>query len=175
MRLVKAAFIGIIGISVLITLISFLLPSEIHGRRGLAINSSRERLMAQLGSFDNWKNWHPEFKANPGSIRYRNVGTGQNATATVEANGKTTTYLITYADSATVKVLQQRPGQNDIENTFTLAKDSTSGAIYADWKFISTLKWYPWEKFAGMLTESMTAPGYDAGLNNLKAITEGAN
>jgi hypothetical protein len=172
MRLIKAAVIGMIGLAVLVTLISFLIPSEVHGRRGVVINSSRQKVYEQVAVFYNWKNWHPEFKANPEAISYQNVGSGQNAKAMVVVNGKTTTYLLVHADSSLIKVIQKRPGENDVENLFALAPDSTTGGIYADWKFISRLKWYPWEKFAGMLTEKMTAPGYEAGLNSLKAWAE---
>lgn len=172
MKLVKAAIIGIIGISVLVTLISFLIPSEVHGRRGVVIKADRDSIQQQIAVFYNWKNWHPEFKANPALITYQNVSSGKDAKAMVVVNGKTTTYQLLQADSTTIRVLQKRPGENDIENIFALAKDSATGGIYTDWKFISTLKWYPWEKFAGMLTESMTAPGYEMGLNNLKQFTE---
>jgi hypothetical protein len=172
MKLVKAAIIGIIGIAVLVTLISFLIPSEVHGRRGVVIKAERDSIRQQIAVFYNWKNWHPEFKANPTLITYQNVSSGKDAKAMVVVNGKTTTYQLIQADSTTIRVLQKRPGENDIENIFSLAKDSTTGGTYTDWKFISTLKWYPWEKFAGMMTESMTAPGMDLGMNNLKQYTE---
>jgi hypothetical protein len=172
MKLVKAALIGIIGLAVLVTLISLLIPSEVHGRRGMVIRAERDSIYQQIAVFYNWKNWHPEFKANPSLIRYENVSSGMDAKAMVEVKGKTTTYQLLHADSTTIKVLQKRPGENDIENIFALAKDTATGGIYTDWKFISTLKWYPWEKFAGMLTESMTAPGYEMGLNHLKQFTE---
>lgn len=172
MKLVKAAIIGIIGLSVLVTLISFLIPSEVHGRRGVVIKGNRDSIYNQIAVFYNWKNWHPEFKANVDNIGYKNVSSGKDAQATVLVKGKITTYQLTYADSTTIKVLQKRPGEKDVENIFALTKDTATGGIYTDWKFISTLKWYPWEKFAGMLTESMTAPGYEMGLNNLKSYIE---
>jgi hypothetical protein len=172
MKLIKAGFIGLLGLGLLITLISFLLPAEIHGRRGIVIKADSEKIRNQIALFYNWKNWHPEFKENASKLTYSNVSLGVNPTCSLVVNGRTTKYSITRNNAVFVTVIQQKKGQNDIENTFTFSKDSASGGTYVDWKFISALKWYPWEKFAGMFTETMTAPLYEMALDSLKKYTE---
>jgi Polyketide cyclase / dehydrase and lipid transport len=172
MKLIKAGLIGLLGLSILVTLISLLIPSEVHGRRGIVIKADSETIREQIAVFYNWKNWNPEFKANADKLTYKNVSLGQNPTCNLTVNGRSTNYSITRNNAVFVRVIQQKKGQHDIENTFTFSKDSATGGTYVDWKFIGTLKWYPWEKFAGMFTESMTAPVYEMALENLKQYAE---
>jgi hypothetical protein len=172
MKLIKAGLIGLLGLSILITLISLLMPSEVHGRRGVVIKADSEKIRNQVAVFYNWKNWHPEFRENADKLVYHNVSTGQNANCDLNVNGRTTNYSIARNNAEFITVIQKKKGQNDIENIFTFSKDSATGGTYVDWKFISTLKWYPWEKFAGMFTETMTAPLFEMALDSLKKYTE---
>jgi hypothetical protein len=172
MRLIKAGLFGILGLCILVTLISFLIPSEVHGRRGIVIKADSAEVRNQIALFFNWKNWHPEFKAHADKITYSNVSTGQNPKCNLTVNGRSTDYNIVENNSLFVRVIQQKKGQNDVENIFAFSKDSATGGTYLDWKFIGRLKWYPWEKFAGMFTESMTAPVYEQALENLKQYVE---
>jgi hypothetical protein len=164
--------LGITGLFILITLISFLLPSEVHGRRGVVVNAPQDIVHQQVAVFYNWKNWHPEFAANNSNISYTDVGSSEHAKCRITVNGKATDYNITWNDVEKITVLQKRAGQNDIENIFTFSKDTATGGTYVDWKFISPLKWYPWEKFAAIFTESMTAPLYEQALDSLKKVAE---
>jgi Polyketide cyclase / dehydrase and lipid transport len=172
MRLIKAGLIGLLGLGIVVTLISFLIPSEAHGRRGIVIKADSTAIRNQVALFYNWKNWHPEFKEHADKLTYSNVSTGQNPLCNLTVNGRSTDYKIVQNNALFVRVIQQKKGQNDIENIFAFSKDSATGGTYVDWKFITRLKWYPWEKFAGMFTESMTAPVYELALQNLKQYVE---
>jgi hypothetical protein len=172
MKLIKAGLIGILGLSILVTLISFLIPSEVHGRRGVVVKADSEKIRNQVAVFFNWKNWYPEFKENADKLTYANVSTGQDPVCNLTVKGRSTDYKMVKNNELLVTVIQQKKGQNDIENIFTFSKDSATGGTYVDWKFISTTKWYPWEKFAAMFTESMTAPVYELALENLKQYVE---
>jgi hypothetical protein len=174
-RLFKAALMGVLGLFTLITLISFLMPSEVHGRRGIVIQSGTEPIRAQLTGLYNWKNWHPQCKAYPDLLRFSNAGFAtEGSTCTVNLPGrKPVVYTITKDDSLFVWFTETISGENPVEHTVTFSADSTTGGTYVDWKFVSQVKWYPWEKFAGIFTETITAPGYEAALNNLKTYVEG--
>ncbi len=172
MKLIKAALFGITGLCILVTLISLLMPSEIHGRRGIVIKADSEKIRNQVALFFNWKNWQPEFKENADKIVYHNVSMGHRPNCDLTVNGRTTNYSLVRNNAEFVTVIQKKKGQNDIENIFTFSKDSATGGTYVDWKFITNVKWYPWEKFAGMFTETMTAPLYEMALDSLKHYTE---
>ena len=169
-RFIKPVFIGIIGLSVLVTLISLLLPSEVHGRRGIVINADKKMIMEQILDCSNWKHWQPNFMTD--SLL---VVTDAYGDAVIDHNGKKDFYKKkpgSVSDSSAT-FIQSREGENDVVHIFTLTKDAATNGTYADWKFITHLKWYPWEKFSGFFTESFTAPGMEQGLENLKKKAEG--
>ncbi len=172
MRLIKGALYGLAGLAMLVTLISFLMPSEVHGRRGIVIQASILKIVPQLNTFYYWKNWQPDFMRHADKIRYEKMDKPEGSAASIVINNKVSTYTITSNNLQLITVLQKRPGQQDTENIFTLTNDTATGGTYVDWKFITKLKWYPWEKFAGIFMESMTAPAYEQALANLKQYTE---
>ncbi len=174
-RLLKAGLLGLTGLMVLVTLISFLLPSEVHGRRGIVIQSGSEPIRAQLTGFYNWKNWHPQCIAHTDSIRFFNAGfatAGSTCRINLPGN-KPVVYKMVKDDSLFVIFTEKMGNQPEVEHTITFAVDSATHGTYVDWKFIAPVKWYPWEKFAGIFTETITAPGYEAALANLKKFVEG--
>lgn len=173
-RLIKAGLMGILGLMILVTLISLLFPSEVHGRRGIVIAAPSPVIRNQVAGFYNWKNWQPQCKAYPDSIRFANAGFGTTGSmCRVNLPGrKPVLYTIIKDDSLFVTFTEKIAGDNEVEHTVTFSIDSATGGTYVDWKFVSPLKWYPWEKFAGMFTESITAPGYEAALANLKQYVE---
>jgi hypothetical protein len=173
-RFVKPVIIGVIGLSVVVTLISLLLPSEVHGRRGIVINAAKEKILPQINDFFNWKQWQPNFQADSAGIIYGKLSFGEDGRCEINRkNGKTDQYRFKLNNDSSIIAIQHRDGERDVENIFTLSKDQSSSGTYVDWKFITHLKWYPWEKFSGFFTESFTAPGMEQGLENLKKIAEG--
>ena len=173
MRLIKPAIIGIIGLSIVVTLISLLLPSEAHGRRGIVANADLQKIFLQVKDFANWHNWQPDFANDSNKIEFGKTTVASDGTCDVKRlNGKTDHYKFSNLTDTSVTVIQQRSGENDIQNIFTLSKDAGSNGTYIDWKLITKLKWYPWEKFSGFFTESFAAPGMELGLENLKAYSE---
>lgn len=168
MRFIKQAIIGIIGLSVVVTLFSLLLPSETHGRRGIVINAEPGMILTEINDFNNWKNWHPNFNSDSVPVK----ATITKNSCDIERSGKIDHYEIIASTDSSVIVLLQRKGENDIKHIFTLSKDAAGMGTYVDWKFISHLKWYPWEKFSGFFTESFTAPGMMLGLEKMKQHIE---
>ncbi len=173
-KLIKAGLIGLLGLAVLVTLMSLLLPSEVHGRRGIVIAGRSAVIRNQVAAFYNWINWQPQCKAYPDSIRFSNAGFGTTGSiCRVNLPGrKPVVYQIVKDDSLFVIFTEKIAGENVVEHTISFSADSATGGTYVDWRFESPLKWYPWEKFAGMFTESITAPGYEAALANLKQYVE---
>jgi len=49
------------------------------------------------------------------------------------------------------------------------------GTLQVEWRAITHLKWYPWEKFAGIFVSEMTGPGYQQALDALQKYIEQGN
>jgi hypothetical protein len=173
MKLIKPALIGIIGLSLVVTFISFLLPSEAHGRRGIVIQADRNKILTELNDLYNWQHWHPDFNKDSSKLIFGKVtGVMDGRCDVTKKSGKMDIYTFRAFTDTSVTVIQKRKGENDVEHLFTLSTDATTGGTYVDWKLITKLKWYPWEKFSGFFTESFAAPGMELALDSLKAYTE---
>lgn len=76
------------------------------------------------------------------------------------------------SDSTATRFLLQAEGENDVENEVVILPLPTQQAVQVEWRAITKLSWYPWQKFYGIFVDQLTGPGYEAALNNLKLFLE---
>lgn len=161
----KSLAYGILGLVVLITLISLLFPSKVLVAKSVQISADKAAVINEISNLRNWKNWHPVFTAN-------NID-ADSASAIWQSNGKENRVELTVVDSASVHFLLKRAGENDIENIITVRPMTNSTQLSVEWLAINKLKWYPWEKFAGIFIDKVSGPGYQQALDNFKKYMEG--
>ena len=160
MKIVKGALLVFIGIFIFITLISLLIPSRIVTARAVAVQSDSTRLFNEISDLKNWKNWHPVFIKDSGTIVINDKGNQVNDYAEWITKGKKNTILITQKKYPSITFLLKREGENDSENTISLMAVQEQGNMQAQWVAVTKLKWYPWEKFSGIFIEKMAGSGY---------------
>ena len=172
-RFIKAFLFGITGLFIIITLLSLLITSNVRVIRTTVINNTTtDKPYQQIIDLKNWKNWHPIFKKGVATIIFTVSSVGKNAACDIVYNNKTTHLLITDADTTSIKFILQSQGENDIENAITITPIKTSGEVRVEWRALTKLHWYPWEKFYAIFLDKITGPGYDAALNGLKDFIE---
>jgi hypothetical protein len=173
MRFIKAFLFGITGLFIIITLLSLLITSNVRVARAAVINTAGvDKCYQQIADLTNWKNWHPIFKTGAAVISFGKITKGKNAACDITYKNKITHLSITAADSVSVKFMLQAKGENDIENIIHLTPLMAPGGIKAEWRALTKLHWYPWEKFYAIFIDRITGPGYDAALNGLKDFIE---
>lgn len=173
MRLVKAFVVGLIGLSIFITLLSLLIPAHPSVSRTVVINSvSIDTIRQQVDDWANWKNWHPLFSSDSVKILLGKITKGQDASCNIIYNGKTTHLTITKTDSTAVSFLLQAEGENDISNQVFIHSMRPLQQTRVDWVATTHLHWYPWEKFYAIFVDKLTGPGYEAALDGLKKFIE---
>lgn len=126
-------------------------------------------LIADLGK---WTYWHPVFM-HDSSIRYSKPAAGSNAFAKWSTNGKENKLAITFTGDNHVNASLVRTGEKNVDYIIAITSLPDSNNIQVEWRIITKLKWYPWEKFSGIFIDKITGPGYDEALNNLKQYVEG--
>jgi hypothetical protein len=167
MNIIKLILTGAIGLFIIMLLLSLLIPSTIRVSRNVLINNATvEEVSPQVKNLDNWKNWHPAFKAENTTI------TIVESSAEIKYNGKTARLIINSIDSNSVKFILQSPGENDVLNEMHFIPLPPGNAVKIDWLAINKLKWYPWEKFYGIFVDKLTGPSYETALQGLKAYFE---
>ena len=80
---------------------------------------------------------------------------------------------MTSKDSASIKFLLQSQGEDDIFNEMDITPVGMNNGIEVEWKALTKLHWYPWDKFYGIFVDRMTGNNYEDALNHLKDFIEG--
>ena len=170
MKLIKGGLFVFGGLFVMMSLISFLIPSTIMTAKSISVNADSTKLFSAISNMQNWKNWHPVFMTDS-SIEINNKDTAY-AVATWKTNGKTNKLVFTKVNYPEVAFVLQRDGENDMESAMYINREADGGSMQVQWKAITKLKWYPWEKFGGIFVEKLSGAGYEAALASLKQFIE---
>lgn len=173
MRLIKAFLTGAIGLFLVMTLLSLLIPSNVKVSRTTLINNTTwVKVLEQVINLSNWKNWHPVFKNSDAKINVIPGAGTSNSSADIIYGDKSAKLLITSSDSNSVKFTLQSPKENDILNEILISSIPNQANVQVEWRAFNHLKWYPWEKFYGIFIDKLTGPGYEQSLNDLKDYLE---
>ncbi len=172
MRLIKGFILAISGLFIVITLFSLLMPSKVMTVRTVIIHASADHVFGNISDLKKWKNWHPVFMQDSTTMHYSEPSSGVHAFAEWTSNNKLNKLLITHQLKDQLKATLMRAGENDAENIISVTALKDSNNVQAEWRVLTKLKWYPWEKFSGIFIDKMTGPGYEAALNNLKELIE---
>jgi len=172
MRFIKVFLAGAIGLFLVMTLLSLLIPSRVKvSRTTLINNTTKAKVVEQLAILSNWKNWHPVFKNSDAKIIITAAGAKAD-TAEIVYGNKSAKLVITSRDSNAVKFILQSPGENDIQNEVFVSSIPGQYNVQVEWRALNHLKWYPWEKFYGIFVDKLTGPGYEQALGGLKDYLE---
>jgi hypothetical protein len=172
MKLIKGAIFVLVGLFVMITLISLLIPNRIVTARAVTVQVDSVKLFGEISDLKNWKNWHPVFKSDSTSLKFSAVTDQINSSAEWTQGSKIYKLIIVEKKYPFVKVNLQREGEKDIENILTLMPVQEQGNMQVQWQAVVHLKWYPWEKFSGIFIEKMAGQGYEDALQSLKKSIE---
>lgn len=172
MKFFKGFVIGITGLFVMITLLSLLMPSKVMTVRSVVIHGTTANVFNEIADLNNWKHWHPVFKQDSNTIKISNPSTGVDAFASWNSLGKNNKLLIRAIVPDQLKADLSRTGENTSANIITVSALKDSNNVQVEWRVLTKLKWYPWEKFSGIFVDKMTGPGYEAALNDLKVLIE---
>jgi hypothetical protein len=171
MRYIKMFFFVLIGLFIIITLLSLLLPSESQVSRAVVIsNATTGKIYTQIADFRNWKNWEPLFASDSAVITFSSTNT--LPFCDVAYKGRQVHLGMTSIDSTAVKFMMQAKGKDDIVNEIDIIPVGTNNGIQVEWKALTKLHWYPWDKLYGIFVDRMTGNNYEDALNHLKDFIE---
>ena len=169
MRFAKLILTGIIGMFIIMTLLSLLIPSKVVVSRTTLINNTTvAKVQQQLHSFNSWRNWYPVFKNESVQIKIDSISN----TAKINYQGKTAELKFTSETDSSISFLTIAPGENDISNQIIAIAVPKQNNVQVEWRAVNKLKWYPWEKFYGIFVDKLTGGSYEAGLQGLKEYLE---
>jgi hypothetical protein len=168
MRLIKPLLIGIAGLFLVLLAITSLMPSRVMTSRWVMMAEQPEDILARVENLEGWKDWNLLMQGATG-IRVEATGdTGARQVLTwLDARGRTNRVeVLGQGDKG--MVTRMTLGENrPIESGFSIERRRTDSTQVV-WYIMEDLRWYPWEKFYGMMAEKMKAPLMEASLQRLK-------
>ena len=165
MRFIKLGLISIVFLFLVVTAISLLLPSTINISKAIDINASLDSVYSNVNDVTKWRSWFANYDSSYIIFTKRSTGKG----ASIIMNK--TTITITESSPDKIRTLWLS-GSKSLYGEFNFFKRNTSSQITVQWHFIQHVKWYPWEKFASIVSDKMVGPVMERSLDNLKKLAE---
>jgi len=168
MRLLKPLLLGLTGLSIVILLISSLLPNHVMTSKWVRVHASKDSILAEVRNLEGWKEWNgllmgaSDIHVSDSTMTW--VSSGGDKKNTVTIKGSTSMGL-----STEISLHEGKP----FNSGFSIEKrDPSMDSVQVVWFIVEELKWYPWEKFYGIFVDKLTGAGYEQALNGLKDYLE---
>ena len=160
MRLIKLAVISAIVLFGIITIIASFIPSTIRISRALDIAAPRSKIYGQLADIRGWEAWNMYVKS------YHNRQVEQQQLVADEMR----IGISQLSDTLITTTWTNASGKNFNSGYAIIQHDSLHYTV--QWYFDFHLKWYPWEKFQGIVYDQQFGPVMEQSLKELKKNAE---
>ncbi len=164
MRLLKPLFIGIAGMTLIMLAISALLPNHVMTSKWVRIHASKDSILQEVRNLRDWKEWNgllmdaTDIQVSDSFITWVSATGGKKNTISIK--GSTDMGL-----STEISLHEGRP----FNSGFSIEKrDPSMDSVQVVWFIVEDLRWYPWEKFYGMMAADVKGPLMQQSLDRLK-------
>lgn len=161
MRFIKLGLISIVFIGTILTLLSLLLPSQINISRAIDINAPVDSIHLYINDLSKWNTWYAY--QDPSKTTLSAVTAGRGASARF---GNTEVRL---NESSTQRISASwSTSDKKINGEFNIINSAGQPVSTVQWKLFYKVKWYPWEKFASIVSHKTIGSSMEKSLDNLK-------
>ena len=168
MRVIKLAILSFIFLFLLVTTISFFIPSHIRISRATDINNKKSEVMSFIADPLKWKEWYPG--ADSLGILYIE---GKPKGILLDRSGLHGLSILNSNDSIVTVVEVGNTSTQRMEMGWKVISGGNENNVVAQAYMDFKLSWYPWEKFKSLFFENIYGAHLEKGLANLKEISEG--
>ncbi len=174
MKFLKGILFGLLGLVLLLTIISFFLPSTVQIERSATINAPAEQIFAQINDFKNWPKWMAWAEMDPNmtyDFEAVTAGTGAGYCWKSEEVGNGCMKIKESIANSSMKTEIDFGGQGKGQGSWTL--EAADGGTKVTWGMESSVSSPPViGKYFGLMMDGMVGPSFDKGLANIKKIVE---
>lgn len=164
MRIIKLGIISLVFFAVFLALLSLFFPSHIRISKAIDIRTEKDSLLTQLSNAENWKKWYPGADTAALLVAFdkvKGISTGEREALMIAS----------VSDSA-VLTENVAPHSRKAEGGWNIFPGNIPNTFTVQWFMDFHLRWYPWEKFSGLLLEKRYGPMMEQGLEKLKKLLE---
>ncbi len=173
MRFIKPVLIGFTGLSLVLIAITSLMPGAVTTSKWVMVHGETAPVLAEIRDLRKWPEWNGlltgvnDFSVN---LKSGQADTGSTLRWTDQRGGKNT-LIITENNEKGLLTTMYMGDSKPLESGFSVEKRQAD-SVQVVWYIIEKLKWYPWEKFYGMMAGDMKGPLMQQSLDKLKARLE---
>jgi hypothetical protein len=167
MKILKLAIISVVGLFLLVTVFSLLLPSNVIISRAIDINAPLDSVYPLVSDLSYWPAW------------MENYASSKTELSSASSKGKGAALkmgevkvIINESDPKKISATWQSGESRPLPGEFNFIGTDTSGHLTVQWQFNQKVKWYPWEKFASIVSDKALGPFMEKSLDNLKNLAE---
>ncbi|MFN7689055.1 MAG: hypothetical protein ACK5OP_15105 [Sphingobacteriales bacterium] len=166
-RWIKPVIIGMAGLFIVMLGFSLILPDHVMTSKWVMVKADQQTIIQEIKNLENWKSWNLLLKDA------QNVQVSDSTLNWTSLNGKGSHLRVdTVNDKGVSTTLSFNQGRPFISG-FSVEKREKSDSTQVVWYIIEELKWYPWEKFYGMMAADMKGPLMEGSLALLKTEVQG--
>jgi hypothetical protein len=169
MRWVKFAFLGLMVLLGVLTLLSLLLPSDIRISRVVNVAAYHRRAaVAAVTDFDAWKRWNDfVYRADLTNVELSSPAVGPGAFLRADQLRITETQ----ADTAGVVLNWDMVNGKHFVGGFQFLSVNRD-SLTVQWWFDFHFRWYPWEKLGVFVYDRKLGPVMEESLGKLQRYVE---
>jgi hypothetical protein len=170
MRFIKPVLIGLCGLSLVLLAISSLMPGEVMTSKWIMVQGETAPVLKEIRNLNTWPQWNGLLADVSGfSVVQKNGQTDTgNTIHWTDQRGGQNMLVITENNEKGIVTTMTLGHNRPIESGFSVEKRQAD-SVQVVWFIIEKLKWYPWEKFYGILAKDMKGPLMQESLDKLKA------
>lgn len=160
-RIVKPFLVVLFGLFLVMTAVSVFMPSQVMTSKWVRVAKPKDSVIRSIADLRTWSEWNgllagaQQIEVKDRSIQWKGASGKHNIIRleSVSASGLSTP--ISIAEEPFMK------------SGFSIEKRSAD-SVQVVWFLIEDLKWYPWEKFYGMMAADMKGPLMQQSLDKFK-------
>jgi uncharacterized protein YndB with AHSA1/START domain len=174
MKLLKKAALVLLGLVVVLLVISFFLPSQVHVERALVINAPPEKVFEQINVLKNWEKWSPWHKLDPNmKLQYEGPASGAGAKYAWQSTQRNVgNGTLTITESVPHDTIRTAMHFDNGDGTAQFELQKANETTQVTWSMETDMGKNPIAKYFGLLMDKMIGSDFEKGLNNLKTVCE---
>jgi hypothetical protein len=171
MKIFKTIGIVLLSVIVLLLVISFFLPSQVHVERSRVIAAKPDAVFVQVNNLKNWFNWMPWNKKDPNmQVTWSDVTEGPGAKYSwASSHSEVGNGSVTISKSDPNKLVSTE--LDFMENgkaSGDFIFEETAEGTKVTWTMDSDMGMNPVFKFLGLFMDGMVGPDFEQGLATLE-------
>lgn len=176
MQILKKILVFIVGLLVLLTVVSFFLPSKCHVERTALVKGSPETVYKLVSNLPNWERWSPWHRKDPNmKLEYGQLKEGAGAEYSWKSdhdevgNGRIKIADVkspSYVKCEMYFMDSDKPAYSEYFIT------PTPEGSQVKWTMDSDAGWNPMWRYMGLMMDKFVGKDYEQGLHNMDSVAQ---